>query len=167
LWPDPTVTTSNDSDVVLKADAYPYAFWHSTLRVIVADWDHFNSTRVREALAENGGAAAIRTSRYAPDPALAGTTLREFAAARRCGLYQQVAGAIQKPADETGGQSSERAALADAVIPAHEFAHQYDADAEAPHVDRSENRPGKLGRRNAEAVAAVDESCGIGLCGSN
>ena len=66
--------------VDLKADVYPYTFWHSTLRVIVADRDYFNSVKVAEALAENGGAAAIRISRYAPDPALAGKTLQEFAA---------------------------------------------------------------------------------------
>jgi N-acyl-D-amino-acid deacylase len=67
--------------VSLKADVYPYAFWHSTLRVIVSDRDYFNPTKVQAALAENGGAAAIRISRYAPDPALAGKTLEEFAAA--------------------------------------------------------------------------------------
>ncbi len=63
----------------LRADVYPYSFWHSTLRVIVPDRDYFNPAKVTRALAENGGAAAIRISRYKPDPGLAGKTLQEFA----------------------------------------------------------------------------------------
>ncbi len=65
----------------LQADVYPYAFWHSTLRVIVSDRDYYNPAKVAAALAENGGAGAIRISRYQPDPALAGKTLQQFAAA--------------------------------------------------------------------------------------
>ncbi len=65
----------------LRADVYPYTFWHSTLRVIVPDRDYFNPAKVAEALAENGGPGAIRISRYKPDPALAGKTLQDFAAA--------------------------------------------------------------------------------------
>jgi N-acyl-D-amino-acid deacylase len=64
----------------LKADVYPYTFWHSTIRVIVPDRDYYNPQKVEQALAENGGAQNIRIVRYAPEPALAGKTLAEIAA---------------------------------------------------------------------------------------
>ena len=65
--------------VDLKADVYPYTFWHSTIRVIVADRDYFNPQKVEQALAENGGAQNIRIVNYAPEPVLAGKTLAEIA----------------------------------------------------------------------------------------
>ena len=64
----------------LKADVYPYTFWHSTIRVIVPDRDYFNPQKVEQALAENGGAQNIRIVNYGPGPALAGRTLAEIAA---------------------------------------------------------------------------------------
>jgi N-acyl-D-amino-acid deacylase len=64
----------------LKADVYPYTFWHSTIRVIVPDRDYFNPQKVEQALAENGGAQNIRIVSYAPEAALAGKTLAEIAA---------------------------------------------------------------------------------------
>jgi N-acyl-D-amino-acid deacylase len=64
-----------------QADVYPYTYWHSTIRVLIPDRDYFNPTKVAAALTANGGPAAVRISRYAPDPALAGKTLEEFAAA--------------------------------------------------------------------------------------
>ena len=67
--------------VDLKADVYPYTFWHSTIRVLIADRDYFNADKVARALTENGGAAAIRISKYVPEPRLAGKTLEEFAIA--------------------------------------------------------------------------------------
>ncbi len=65
----------------LKADVYPYTFWHSTLRVIVPDRDYFNPAKVAAAVDENGGPSAILISKYTPDPSLAGKTLAQFAAA--------------------------------------------------------------------------------------
>ena len=66
--------------VDLKADVYPYTFWHSTIRVIVTDRDYFNAEKVGRAIADNGGAAAIRLAKYTPEPALAGRTLEQIAA---------------------------------------------------------------------------------------
>lgn len=63
----------------LKADVYPYTFWHATIRVIVPDRDYFNPQKVEQALAENGGAQNIRIVNYGPEPALAGKTLAEIA----------------------------------------------------------------------------------------
>ena len=66
--------------VDLKADVYPYTYWHSTIRVIVPDRDYFNPQKVEQALVENGGAQNIRIVNYAPEAALAGKTLAEIAA---------------------------------------------------------------------------------------
>ena len=64
----------------LKADVYPYTFWHSTIRVLVPDRDYFNAEKVGRAIVDNGGAAAIRLGKYTPEPALAGQTLDQVAA---------------------------------------------------------------------------------------
>jgi len=66
--------------VNLAADVYPYTYWFSTIRVIVPDRDFYNPQKVAQALADNGGAAAIRLVHYTPEPALAGKTLEEIAA---------------------------------------------------------------------------------------
>ncbi len=67
--------------VDLKADVYPYTFWHSTIRVIVPDRDWFNAAKVGRAIADNGGPSAVRLGKYVPQPELAGKTLDEVARA--------------------------------------------------------------------------------------
>lgn len=64
--------------VLLWADVYPYTYWHSTIRVIVPDRDFFNPQKVERAIADNGGAAAIRLAHYVPDPKLNGMTLEQI-----------------------------------------------------------------------------------------
>jgi N-acyl-D-amino-acid deacylase len=63
----------------LKADVYPYTFWHSTIRVLVPDRDFYNPQKVEQAMVENGGAQNILIVNYAPEPALGGKTLAEIA----------------------------------------------------------------------------------------
>ena len=65
--------------VDLRADVYPYTYWKSTIRVIVPDRDYYNPVKVEQAIKDNGGAGAIRITTYAPEPALAGKTLEDFA----------------------------------------------------------------------------------------
>ena len=67
--------------VDLTADVYPYTYWHSTIRVIIPDRDFYNPAKVAAAIEDNGGAEAIRVVRYTPEPALAGKTLQQIAAA--------------------------------------------------------------------------------------
>jgi N-acyl-D-amino-acid deacylase len=67
--------------VNLMADVYPYTYWYSTIRVLMADRDYENPKKVAQALADNGGPGAIRLALYTPEPALAGKTLEEIAAA--------------------------------------------------------------------------------------
>jgi N-acyl-D-amino-acid deacylase len=66
--------------VDLQADVYPYTYWYSTIRVIVPDRDYYNPAKVAQAIADNGGATAIRLVQYNPEPAVAGKTLDEIAA---------------------------------------------------------------------------------------
>ncbi|MFO1468672.1 MAG: D-aminoacylase [Steroidobacteraceae bacterium] len=63
----------------LRADVYPYTYWHSTIRVLVTDRDFFNPAKVAKGLADNGGAQNIRLAKYTPDPGVAGKTLAEIA----------------------------------------------------------------------------------------
>lgn len=64
----------------LRADVYPYTYWHSLLRVIMLDRDYYNPEKVQRAIAENGGADRIHITRYAPEPAIEDKTLAEVAA---------------------------------------------------------------------------------------
>jgi N-acyl-D-amino-acid deacylase len=48
--------------------------------MIVPDRDFYNFAKVAKALEDNGGAEAIRLTRYTPEPAMAGHTLAEIAA---------------------------------------------------------------------------------------
>ena len=73
--------TAKRDHVNLMADVYPYTYWYSTIRVLVPDRDYDNAEKVAQALADNGGAAAIRLVHYTPDPDFAGKTLEEIAAA--------------------------------------------------------------------------------------
>lgn len=66
--------------IELRADVYPYTYWHSTIRVLVTDRDFFDPEKVAAGLVNNGGAANIRVARYTPDPRLAGKTIPEIAA---------------------------------------------------------------------------------------
>ena len=75
--------TAQRDHVNLVADVYPYTYWYSTIRVLIADRDFFNAEKVAQALVDNGGAGAIRLVRYTPEPALTGRTLDEIAAAWR------------------------------------------------------------------------------------
>ena len=74
-------TTAKREQIDLKADVYPYTYWHSTIRVLVTDRDFYNPDKVAQALADNGGASAIRVARYTPEPAMAGKTLGQIATA--------------------------------------------------------------------------------------
>lgn len=65
--------------VDLKADVYPYTFWHSNLRVIVLDGDYFNADKVKQALADNGGPERLRIAHYPLDRSLEDKTLAEVA----------------------------------------------------------------------------------------
>ena len=65
----------------MKADVYPYTYWHSTIRVLITDRDFYNPEKVAKALADNGGAESIRLARYTPEPAMAGKTLDQIALA--------------------------------------------------------------------------------------
>jgi N-acyl-D-amino-acid deacylase len=92
--------------VELRADVYPYNFWHSTIRVLVADRDYFNPDKVEAALRENGGPAAIRISRYRPDPALAGKTLEQFAAAWQLTPVEAYMRVVRETEAEVGSEEA-------------------------------------------------------------
>lgn len=64
----------------LRADVYPYTYWHSTIRVLIPDRQFFNPEKVAAGLAAVGGGSTIRLTHYTPDPKLGGKTLAEIAA---------------------------------------------------------------------------------------
>jgi N-acyl-D-amino-acid deacylase len=66
------------NNVDLKADVYPYTFWHSALRVIMLD-RYYDPEEVKTAIAENGGAGGLRITSYKPDKSVEDKTLAEIA----------------------------------------------------------------------------------------
>ncbi len=92
--------------VSLKADVYPYTFWHSTIRVLVPDRDYFNADKVARAIADNGGAAAIRLGKYTPEPALAGQTLDQVAAAWQVTPVEAYMRIVKATESEVGSDES-------------------------------------------------------------
>ncbi len=66
--------------VDLKADVYPYTYWHSGIRVIMLDRDFYNPQKVATVIAENGGADHIHIVHYEPDAQANGKTLQQIAA---------------------------------------------------------------------------------------
>jgi N-acyl-D-amino-acid deacylase len=93
--------------VDLKADVYPYTYWHSTLRVIVTDRDFFNPEKVAHAIAENGGAANLMIPKYTPEPAMAGKTLEQIAAAWKVTPVEAYMRMIKATENEKPGEEQE------------------------------------------------------------
>ena len=65
--------------VTLRADVYPYTYWHSNARVIMLDRDYYNPTKVAKALEENGGPARFHVVHFEPDPSVNDKTLEQIA----------------------------------------------------------------------------------------
>lgn len=65
--------------VDLRADVYPYTYWHSNARVIILDRDYFNPTKVARVLEENGGPSRFHVVHFEPDPTVNDKTLEQIA----------------------------------------------------------------------------------------
>jgi len=70
---------ANREGVDLRADVYPYTYWHSNIRVIMLDRDYFNPQKVTRVIAENGGPANIHVVHFEPDPSVNDQTLQQIA----------------------------------------------------------------------------------------
>jgi N-acyl-D-amino-acid deacylase len=66
--------------VDLRADVYPYTYWHSNARVIMLDRDFYNAAKVEKVLQENGGPARFHVVHFEPDPSVNDKTLEQIAA---------------------------------------------------------------------------------------
>lgn len=65
--------------VDLRADVYPYTYWHSNARVIILDRDFYNPAKVTKALEDNGGPSRFHLVHFEPDPSMNGKTLDQIA----------------------------------------------------------------------------------------
>jgi N-acyl-D-amino-acid deacylase len=64
--------------VTLRADVYPYTYWHSNARVIILDRDFYNATKVAKVLDENGGPSRFHLVHFEPDPSVNDKTLEQI-----------------------------------------------------------------------------------------
>ncbi len=70
---------ANREGVDLRADVYPYTYWHSNARVILLDRDFYNPVKVAKALEENGGPSRFHVVHFEPDPSVNDHTLEQIA----------------------------------------------------------------------------------------
>lgn len=63
----------------ITADVYPYTYWQSTVRVLIATEEFENRTLWEEGLKDIGGAEHVRIGMFSPEPVWAGKTLAEVA----------------------------------------------------------------------------------------
>jgi N-acyl-D-amino-acid deacylase len=63
----------------LRADVYPYTYWHSNARVIMLDRDYYNPEKVARVLEENGGPSRFHVVHFEPDPSVNDKTLEQIA----------------------------------------------------------------------------------------
>jgi N-acyl-D-amino-acid deacylase len=70
-------TAAKRNRIDLRADVYPYTYWHSNIRVILLDRDYFNPEKVAKAIDENGGPERIHIVHFEPDPSVNDKTLAE------------------------------------------------------------------------------------------
>lgn len=97
--------------VKLTADVYPYTYWYSTIRVMVPDRDYDNLDKVAQALADNGGAAAIRLVLYTPEPELEGKTLEDIGAAWKLTPAESYVRIVQATSAEVGAHKPMEAVI--------------------------------------------------------
>lgn len=64
----------------VTADVYPYTYWQSTIRVLIATEEFENRALWEEGLKDIGGAERVRIGTFTPEPSWAGKTLAEVAA---------------------------------------------------------------------------------------
>ena len=68
--------------VDVTADAYPYAYWHSTMTVLFPERDFTNRATASFALSELTTPEGMLIARFDPEPAYVGKTLAEIAKLR-------------------------------------------------------------------------------------
>lgn len=64
----------------ITADVYPYLYWQSTIRVLIATENFDDRKQWEQGLADIGGADRVLLTSYSPDPSWAGKTLAQIAA---------------------------------------------------------------------------------------
>ncbi|MBM0105741.1 D-aminoacylase [Steroidobacter sp. S1-65] len=87
LWgaSDKVLQLLNDAraaGVDITADAYPYTYWQSTMRVMFPNKDYTSREDLAFTLKESTPADKLHFARYAPDPQIVGKTLAQVAKER-------------------------------------------------------------------------------------
>ncbi len=62
----------------ITADVYPYTYWQSTIRVLIATQDYSDRKQWEQGLKDVGGADHVLLGNYGPDPSWKGKTIGEI-----------------------------------------------------------------------------------------
>ncbi len=71
---------ARNSGVDVNADVYPYTYWQSTIRVIIASENFEDRPQWEQGLKDIGGPEHVLLTTYTPNPAWAGKTIAEISA---------------------------------------------------------------------------------------
>ena len=108
-------TILDRKDVDVAADVYPYLYWQSTIRVIIATERFDDRKQWEQGLADIGGPGHILLTSFSPDPTWAGHTVAELAASQGkdpIALIQEIIARCYGPG-EKGSESVVVTAMSD------------------------------------------------------
>lgn len=73
------MATARSHGVDINADVYPYTYWQSTIRVIIATEQFEDRKQWEQGLSGVGGPSHVLLTSFSPDPSWAGKTIAEIA----------------------------------------------------------------------------------------
>ncbi len=96
---------ARESGIDVTTDVYPYAYWQSTMMVLLPERDPTDRAAVEFALDQLAPPDGIRFTRFDPRPAYVGMTLQEIAESREVDAataFMQLAEEAQRMAERVG-----------------------------------------------------------------
>jgi len=105
VWGQAAKATAYTNQPTITADVYPYTYWQSTISALSPSRDWDDRTIWVKALADVGGPANIRLSRFTPDPTWQGKTLDELSKQTKKDPITLIQEILNRTKDGQGSQS--------------------------------------------------------------
>lgn len=89
----------------ISADEYPYTYWQSTIRVLIATEQFDDRKQWEQGLSDVGGPGNVLLSRFTPDPSWEGKTIAELAKDQKKDAINLIQEIIRRTSDGKGKES--------------------------------------------------------------
>ena len=102
----------------VQADVYPYLYWQSTIRVIIATERFEDRKQWEQGLADIGGPGHVLLTTFSPDPSWQGKTVAELAAAQGkdpISLIQEIIARCYGPGEKGAGDKGSESVVVTAM----------------------------------------------------